>query len=118
MDEVSLGAGTLVGELVNGEIREYEIHPEDFGMPMIASRNLKVANTEESKLRVLEALRGEPGPATDIVALNAGTALYAAGVAASIEDGLAKARATIASGAAMAKLEQFVSVTRQLGAHA
>lgn len=116
MDEVSLGAGTLVGELVNGEIREYEIHPEDFGLQMVSSRNLKVANTEESKVRVLEALRGEPGPAYDIVALNAGTALYAAGVCASIEEGLAKARETIASGAALAKLEQFVNVTRQLGA--
>ena len=115
MDEVSLGAGTLVGELVNGEIREYEIHPEDFGLQMVSSRNLKVANTEESKARVLEALRGEPGPAYDIVALNAGTALYAAGVCASIEEGLAKARETIASGAALAKLEQFVNVTRQLG---
>jgi len=118
MDEVSLGAGTLVGELVNGEIREYEIHPEDFGLAMISSRNLKVANTEESKVRVMEALRGEPGPAHDIVALNAGTALYAAGVVPSIEEGLAKARATIASGAALAKLEQFVNVTRQLGAKA
>ncbi|MEW6024625.1 MAG: anthranilate phosphoribosyltransferase [Pseudomonadota bacterium] len=118
MDEVSLGAGTLVGELVNGEIREYEIHPEDFGLQMVSSRNLKVANTEESKVRVLEALRGEPGPAFDIVALNAGTALYAAGVCASIEEGLAKARETIASGAALAKLEQFVNVTRQLGAKA
>jgi anthranilate phosphoribosyltransferase len=118
MDEVSLGAGTLVGELVNGEIREYEIHPEDFGMQMIASRNLKVANAAESKTRVLEALRGEPGPACDIVALNAGTALYAAGVASSIEDGLARARTAIASGAAIAKLEQFVNVTRQLGARA
>jgi anthranilate phosphoribosyltransferase len=108
----------MVGELVNGEIREYEIHPEDYGLSMIASRNLKVANTEESKVRVMEALRGEPGPATDIVALNAGTALYTAGVAPSIEDGLAKARAAIASGAAMAKLEQFVDVTRQLGAQA
>ena len=116
MDEVSLGAGTLVGELVNGEIREYEIHPEDFGLAMISSRNLKVANTEESKVRVMEALRGEPGPAHDIVALNAGTALYAAGVVPSIEAGLAKARETIASGAALAKLEQFVNVTRQLGA--
>ncbi|MET0983506.1 MAG: anthranilate phosphoribosyltransferase, partial [Telluria sp.] len=78
--------------------------------------NLKVANTEESKARVLEALRGEPGPACDIVALNAGTALYAAGICASIEEGLAKARATIESGAALAKLEHFVNVTRQLGA--
>jgi anthranilate phosphoribosyltransferase len=117
MDEVSLGAGTLVGELVDGEIREYEIHPEDFGLQMTHTRNLKVSDTAESKLRVMEALRGEPGPATDIVALNAGTALYAAGVSASIEEGLAKARATIASGAAMAKLEQFVQVTRQLGAN-
>jgi anthranilate phosphoribosyltransferase len=116
MDEVSLGAGTMVGELVNGEIREYEIHPEDFGLQMIASRNLKVSDAAESKVRVLEALRGEPGPAHDIVALNAGTALYAAGVAASIEEGLQKARAAIASGAALAKLDQFVSVTRQLGA--
>jgi anthranilate phosphoribosyltransferase len=116
MDEVSLGAGTMVGELVNGEIREYEIHPEDFGLPMIASRNLKVLDAAESKEKIMEALRGEPGPAHDIVALNAGTALYAAGVASSIEEGLQKARAAIASGAALAKLDQFVSVTRQLGA--
>jgi anthranilate phosphoribosyltransferase len=115
MDEVSLGAGTMVGELVNGEIREYEIHPEDFGLSMIASRNLKVADATESKARVMEALRGEPGPASDIVALNAGTALYAAGVASSIEDGLARARAAVSSGAAVAKLEQFVRVTQELG---
>ena len=109
-----VGAGTMVGELVNGEIREYEIHPEDFGLQMIASRNLQVANAEESKAKVLEALSGEPGAAHDIVALNAGTALYASGVAVSIEDGLAKARAAIASGAARTKLAQFVRVTRQL----
>ncbi len=116
MDEVSLGASTMVGELVNGEIREYEIHPEDFGLSMIASRNLKVADAAESKVRMMEALRGEPGAAYDIVALNAGTALYAAGVAASIEEGLAKARAAITSGAALAKIEQFVQVTQRLGA--
>jgi anthranilate phosphoribosyltransferase len=116
MDEVSLGAGTMVGELIDGQIREYEIHPEDFGLPMIASRNLKVLDAAESKAKIMEALRGEPGPAHDIVALNAGTALYAAGVASSIEDGLTRARAAIASGAALAKLDQFVSVTRQLGA--
>jgi anthranilate phosphoribosyltransferase len=115
MDEVSLGAATMVGELVDGEIREYDIHPEDFGMQMIASRNLKVADSAASKAMMMEALSGEPGPAYDIVALNAGTALYAAGVASSIEDGLAKARATILSGAARAKLEQFVQVTQQLG---
>ena len=117
MDEVSLGAGTMIGELVNGEIREYEIHPEDFGLQMIASRNLKVANAAESKDKILEALNNEPGPACEIVALNAGTALYAAGIAGSIADGLTKAREVIASGAALRKLQQFVEVTQQLGGH-
>ena len=117
MDEVSLGAATMVGELVNGEIREYEIHPEDFGMQMIASRNLKVANSAESMAKMMEALNGEPGAPYDIVCLNAATALYAAGVASSIEEGLAKTRAAINSGAAKAKLQQFVQVTQQLGAN-
>ena len=116
MDEVSLGAATMVGELVNGEIREYEIHPEDFGLQMIASRNLKVADSAESKVKMMEALNGEPGAAYDIVALNAGTALYAAGVASSIGEGLAKARAAVESGAAKAKMDQFIEVTQTLGA--
>ena len=116
MDEVSLGAATMVGELVNGEIREYEIHPEDFGLQMIASRNLKVADAVESKTKMMEALNGQPGAAYDIVALNAGTALYAAGVASSIGDGLTKARTAIESGAAVAKMQQFIDVTQQLGA--
>ncbi len=115
LDEVTLGGATMIGELVNGEIREYEVHPEDFGMQMIASRNLKVSNSTESKEKIFEALAGTPGPVHDIVALNAGTALYAAGVADSIEAGLQKARACIASGAARSKLDQFVEVTRQLG---
>lgn len=118
MDEVSLGAATMVGELINGEIREYDIHPEDFGLPMIASRNLKVANATESKQKIFEALDNQPGAVTDIVALNAGTALYAAGIAASIEDGLQLARTAMASGAARKKLDQFVAVTQQLGASA
>ncbi len=115
MDEVSLGAATMVGELVNGEIHEYEIHPEDFGLQMIASRNLKVADATESKQKMMEALNGEPGPAYDIVALNAGTALFAAGVAKSIGDGLEMARKVIQSGAAKAKMDQFIQVTQQLG---
>ncbi|MES2900456.1 MAG: anthranilate phosphoribosyltransferase [Pseudomonadota bacterium] len=116
MDEVSLGASTMVGELVNGEIREYEIHPEDFGLQMTASRNLKVSDSVESKAKMMEALSGEPGAAYDIVALNAGTALFAAGVASSIAEGLDKAREVIQSGAAKAKLDQFVEVTQRLGA--
>lgn len=115
LDEVTLGGATMIGELVNGEIREYEIHPEDFGMNMFASRNLQVANAEESKAKIFEALQGTPGPVHDIVALNAGTALYAAGVASSIEAGLQLARTTISSGAALAKVDAFVKVTQQLG---
>jgi anthranilate phosphoribosyltransferase len=116
MDEVSLGAATMVGELVDGQIREYEIHPEDFGLQMVASRNLKVSGSTESKQKVLEALDDTPGPVRDIVVLNAGTALYAAGVADSIGTGLLKAREVLASGAARRKLEQFVQTTQQLGA--
>lgn len=115
LDEVTLGAGTMVGELIDGEIREYEIHPEDFGLSMAATRNLKVASAAESKVKMLEALDNKPGPVRDIVALNAGTALYAAGVASSIADGLAKAKEALASGAARAKMEEFVKVTQELG---
>ncbi|MFZ6749058.1 anthranilate phosphoribosyltransferase [Undibacterium sp. Ren11W] len=115
MDEVSLGAPTMVGELVNGEIREYDIHPEDFGLQMVSNRNLKVSGAEESKQKILDVMNNVAGPATDIVSLNAGAALYGAGVASSIADGVKKAQAAISSGAALAKLEQFILVTQQLG---
>ncbi|MBS1187863.1 MAG: trpD [Burkholderiaceae bacterium] len=114
LDEVSLGAGTLVGELRDGKIREYEIHPEDFGMQMVATRNFAVANAAESKEKVLAALANEPGAVSDIVAINAGAALYAANIAKSIADGIERARTVMASGAARAKLEQFVNVTRRI----
>ncbi len=114
MDEVSLGAATMVGELVDGEIREYEIHPEDFGLQMSSSRNLKVVNAAESIAKIREALDNQPGPARDIVLLNTGTALYAAGVAGSIVDGVDRAREAVASGAARAKLEQFAKLTQSL----
>ncbi len=116
LDEVSLGAATLVGELIDGQIREYEIHPEDFGLQMVATRNLKVGGAAESKQKVLEALDNTPGPVRDIVLLNAATALYAAGAVASIADGLSRTREIVASGAARAKLDQFVRVSQQLGA--
>jgi len=115
MDEVSLGAPTMVGELINGEIREYDIHPEDFGLQMVSNRSLRVSGAEESKARILDVLNNVPGPATDIVSLNAGAALYGAGIADSIADGVKKAQAAIASGAALSKLNQLVEVTNQLG---
>jgi anthranilate phosphoribosyltransferase len=111
MDEVSLGAATMVGELKDGEVSEYEIHPEDFGLHMKSNRGLKVGDARESKEMVLEALRGIEGTPREIVVLNAGAALYAAGVAQSIGDGIERARAAIASGAALRKLEAFVAAT-------
>jgi len=114
MDEISLGAATLVGELRDGVVREYEIEPEDFGLSMASSRNLQVGDAEESKARVLEALNDEPGVARDIVSLNAGAALYAADLAGSIADGIELASAAIASGAARARLDEFIQTTRAL----
>ena len=116
MDEVSLGAATLVGELRNGEIREYEIHPEDFGMPMASNRALRVETPEQSRTMLLGVLDNEAGAARDIVILNAGAALYAANVADSMVAGVALARKGIESGAARQKLDQLISVTRQLAA--
>ncbi|MBP9713141.1 MAG: anthranilate phosphoribosyltransferase [Sterolibacterium sp.] len=112
MDEISLGAATLVGELKDGEIHEYEIHPEDFGLAMSSSRRLRVANAEESKAVVLRVLANKPGPAQDIVLLNAGAALYAANSAPSIKEGIERAREVLASGAAQARLDAFVAYTR------
>ena len=116
MDEVSLGAATLVGELKNGEIREYEIHPEDFGMTMASNRSIKVETPDQSRDMLRGVLGGEPGPARDIVLLNAGVALYAANVAADIQAGIALARTAIDSGAAKARLEQLVVKTHALKA--
>ena len=112
MDEVSLGAATLVGELKGGEIREYEIHPEDFGMAMSSNRALRVETPEESVAMLRGVLDGQPGAARDIVLLNAGAALYAANVAGAIGEGIALARKAIDSGAAKAKLAQFVAFTQ------
>jgi anthranilate phosphoribosyltransferase len=114
MDEISLGAATLVGELRHGVVREYEIEPEDYGLAMASSRNLRVENVDESKAMLLEALEGRRGIPHDIVCLNAGAALYAADVVPSIDDGIELARVTIASGAAHAKMQAFVTTTRRL----
>jgi anthranilate phosphoribosyltransferase len=114
MDELSLGASSLVAELRDGAIREYEVHPEDFGIGMSASRNLRVEDAQESKVMLLEALNNKPGLPRDIVCLNAGAALYVAGTADSIAHGIEAARAAIASGDARAKLEHFIVTTQTL----
>ena len=116
MDEISLGAATMIGELKDGEIREYDIHPEDFGLRMISNRGLKVSDALESKEMLLEALGNVEGTPREIVALNAGAALYAADVANSVAEGIERAREAIASGAAKKRLDAFVATTRKLGA--
>ena len=115
MDEVSMGAATLVGELKDGVIREYEIHPEDFGLAMVSNRSLRVETPQQSMAMLQGVLDNVAGPAKDIVALNAGVALYAANVANSMEAGIALARGAIESGAARAKLNALVEFSNQVG---
>jgi len=113
MDEASLGGATMVGELKDGEIREYEIHPEDYGLSMVSNRGIKVANREESRELVIQALDNVEGVARDIVALNAGLAIYAGNKADTIGQALSLAFETIANGSARAKLEEFCAYTRK-----
>jgi anthranilate phosphoribosyltransferase len=116
MDEVSLGAATMVGELVNGEIKEYEIHPEDFGLPMASNRALRVETPEQSKAMFMAVLDNKVdahnAASRDIVIFNAGAALYAANVSGSIKDGIAAARQALESGVARKKLDELVAATK------
>jgi anthranilate phosphoribosyltransferase len=114
MDEVSLGASTLVGELKDGKVTEYEIHPEDFGMVMASNRALKVETPDQSRAMLLGVLDNQPGAPKDIVVLNAGVALYAANVAPSMVDGIRLARTAIESGAAKAKLQALIKLSGEL----
>jgi anthranilate phosphoribosyltransferase len=114
MDEVSVGAATQVGELRNGEIVEYELHPEDFGLPMASNRALRVETPDQSREMLLGVLNDQPGAARDVVVLNTAVALYAANVVSTVEAGIAKARESLASGAAKAKLAQLVATTQAL----
>jgi anthranilate phosphoribosyltransferase len=111
-----LGAATLIGEFKDGGISEYEVHPEDFGLTMASNRALKVETPQQSKALLQSVLDNEPGPARDIVILNAGVALYAANVATSMAHGVELAREAVANGKALAKLHQFVARTQALQA--
>ena len=105
LDEISISGETLVGELRNGEVHEYVVHPDQFGLGVHDIRALQVPTVEESRDRILKALNNAPGAERDVVALNAGAAIYAAGIADTLADGVDRARTSIASGAALAKLE-------------
>ena len=112
LDEISLEGPTLVGELKDGTVREYEIHPSDFGLNTAPTVGFKVANAEESKKIVLDVINNIPGPASDIVCLNAGATLYVAGITPDIGSGISKAKSAIATGAARQKLDAFVAATQ------
>ena len=114
MDEISVSGETLVGELVGGELREYRIHPADFGLRVGDMAALKVASREESVACLWRALGDEEGPVRDVVVFNAGAALYCAGVVPSIAEGVRRAADAVSSGRAQEKLEQFVAATNRL----
>jgi len=114
LDEISVSGQTMVGELKDGGVSEYMVHPERFGLPVHDPQSLRVASVEESRKVVLAALENKAGAARDIVALNAGAAIYIAGRASSLEDGVTKAFDLMKNGAARAKLDAFVRFTQQL----
>ena len=113
LDEISISGATLVGEFARGEIREYELHPSQFGLEVYDRRAIQVNSVEESKQMILAVLENQPGPALNIVVLNAGAALYVAGVAKTLESGIERARKGIAKGEARQKLEDFIAFTKK-----
>ncbi len=115
LDEISISGETMVGELKDGRVQEYRIHPERFGLPVHDPRTLRVATVEESRAMLIGALENKAGSQRDIVALNAGAAIYAADRVPGFEDGVELAFETIKSGAARAKLDEFVKFTQQFG---
>ncbi len=115
LDEITLSGDTRVAELKDGVIIDYALNPADFGLSQAPLSAIRAESADASRQFLLDVLAGEHGPARDIVLLNSGAALYAAGVAASIADGVTLARETVASGAARAKLDQFAQFTRKLG---
>ena len=113
LDEISISGETYVGELLKGEVREYELHPSQFGLEVYDRRAIQVSSVDESKQMILAVLENQPGPALNIVVLNAGAALYVAGVAKTLESGIDKARKVIGKGEARQKLEDFVAFTKK-----
>ncbi len=114
LDEISISGATMVGELVKGEINEYNIHPSQFGLELYDRRAIQVTTVEESKAMIQAVLDNQPGPAHNIVALNAGAAIYVAGLAPTLKAGVERASHVIRSGAAKQKLEEFIAFTKAL----
>jgi anthranilate phosphoribosyltransferase len=118
LDEISISGETMVGELKNGEISEYTIHPQQFGVELYDRRAIQVNTVDESRQMILAVLENQPGPALNIVLLNAGAAIYVAGVADSLQAGIDRARRAIAKGEARKKLDDFVALTQRFKAKA
>ncbi|MBI2315483.1 MAG: anthranilate phosphoribosyltransferase [Betaproteobacteria bacterium] len=114
LDEISISGQTLVGELKDGRVQEYTLHPERFGLPVHDPRALRVNTVEESRAMLIGALENRQGAQRDIVALNAGAAIYVADLVPTLEDGVERALEVIESGAARAKLDEFVSFTQRI----
>jgi anthranilate phosphoribosyltransferase len=114
LDEITISGETLVGELKGGDVHEYTIAPQQFGLEPCGLDAIRVQDGAQSKQMVLSVLNNHPGPARDIVILNAGAAIYVAGLTRSLERGVEKAREAIESGAAKAKLDQFVGFSASL----
>ncbi|BCT66669.1 anthranilate phosphoribosyltransferase [Nitrosospira sp. NRS527] len=113
LDEITIAGETWVGELRHGEVIEYTIKPEDFGMSTAAIESIQAQDSIQSRKMLLSVLDNQPGPARDVVLLNAGAAVYVAGVAESLEQGLEKANVAIESGAAKAKLLELVEFSNR-----
>jgi anthranilate phosphoribosyltransferase len=116
LDEISISGGTYVAELKDGQVSEYTVHPGDFGLPLSPIGMLRVANAEEARDKLLGVLNNETGAPRDIVQMNAGAAIYTAGLAGTLKDGVKKAGDVIASGAAKAKLDQLVALSNSFKA--
>ncbi|MFM9912655.1 MAG: anthranilate phosphoribosyltransferase [Methylophilaceae bacterium] len=115
MDEISFSGDTYVAELKNGEVKEFVLNPQMFGMSLHQASSIRVQNAAESKAMILDVLNGKIGAARDIVLLNAGAAIYVAGVVEGLQDGIAKAAEVIDNGAAKTKMEQLIAFSKQQG---
>jgi anthranilate phosphoribosyltransferase len=114
LDEISVSGDTLVGELKGGQINEYTVNPGQFGLELFDRRAITVTTVDESKAMIVAVLEGQPGPAHNIVAMNAGAAIYVSGRADSLKAGIERASQVIKSGAAKQKMEEFVAFTQKL----
>jgi anthranilate phosphoribosyltransferase len=112
LDEISIAAPTYVAELEDGQIRSYTIQPEDFDIKRQPLDSLRVRNAVESLALIQSAFDNEPSPARDMIALNAGAAIYAAGIVENLERGVVCAHEVIASGEAKRRMALLVEATR------